>query len=77
MLLWIKGTLSPEEIRQRILQLNSQFQKDLIDYLESVHSGDFMTGSQEEVEKNLEKLRAQADYQDPTENTSCATTIHP
>jgi hypothetical protein len=65
-LVWIKRTLSPEEIRQKILQPDSQFGKSLIEYLESAHSGDFITGSQDEVEENVEHRMADANYQDPT-----------
>lgn len=52
MLVWIKGTLSPEEIHQKILQPDSQFRKSLIEYLEGAHSGDFITGSKDDVEDN-------------------------
>jgi hypothetical protein len=38
----------------------------LIEYLEGAHSGDFMTGLQEEVEENLEHMIADSNYRDPT-----------
>jgi hypothetical protein len=66
MLVWIKGTLTPEEIRQKILQPDFEFRKSLIEYLEGAHSGDFMTGLQEEVEENLEHMMADSNYRDPT-----------
>ncbi|KAF8176751.1 hypothetical protein K438DRAFT_1510968, partial [Mycena galopus ATCC 62051] len=49
LLLWIKGALSPQEIRDRLLSDDSSFQKKLLAYLESVHRGDFIRGSIEEV----------------------------
>ncbi|KAJ7261554.1 hypothetical protein C8J57DRAFT_1018351, partial [Mycena rebaudengoi] len=45
MLVWIRGALSPQEIRDRISASDSDFQKSLIDYLESTHIGEFMTGT--------------------------------
>ena len=44
MLLWIQGSLSPDEMRSRILKPDSDFRRKLIEYLESSHAGDFMTG---------------------------------
>ena len=49
MLIWLKGVLSPQEIRDRIMDPTSDFQQKLVEYLESVHIGEFMTGTQEEV----------------------------
>lgn len=67
MLLWIKGTLSPEEMWQKSLDPDSDFHKSLLDYLDSVHSGDFLSGSQTEVEENVDKMMSHEDYQNPTE----------
>lgn len=44
LLLWIDGALSPQEIRDRLMADDSSFQKDLIEYLEGVHKGEFLTG---------------------------------
>jgi hypothetical protein len=66
MLVWITGTLPPEEMRLKILEPDSEFRKSLIEYLENAHSGDFMTGVQEEVEEYLENKMTEAGYQDPT-----------
>jgi hypothetical protein len=45
MLLWILNSLSPQEIRDQIMDPNSDFQKKIVEYLESVHVGEFMTGT--------------------------------
>src|SRR5882724_4346307 len=37
MLLWILNSLSPQEIRDQIMDPNSDFQKRIVEYLESVH----------------------------------------
>jgi hypothetical protein len=47
MLLWILNSLSPQEIRDQIMDPNSDFQKKIVEYLESVHVGEFMTGTME------------------------------
>ncbi|HMI78182.1 MAG TPA: helitron helicase-like domain-containing protein, partial [Ferruginibacter sp.] len=68
LLLWIKGAFSPQEIRDTIMDPKSDFQQKIVEYLESVHVGEFLTGTKEEVE---EKLKAEKeknkDYQDPTQ----------
>jgi len=68
MLLWLKGSLSPQEIRDRIMDPTSDFQKSMVEYLESVHQGEFMTGSIDEVKQRVETEQAQNDdYADPTQ----------
>ena len=67
MLLWIKGSLSPQEIRNRIMDPNSDFQKELIQYLESVHVGEFLTGTMSEVKSKVDKCSNIQNYQDPTQ----------
>jgi len=37
MLLWLKDALSPQEIRERILDPTSEFQHKMVEYLESVN----------------------------------------
>jgi hypothetical protein len=44
MLLWIKGALTPQEIRDKIMDPTSDFQKKMVEYLEGVHMGEFITG---------------------------------
>ncbi|KAF8219079.1 hypothetical protein L208DRAFT_1224831, partial [Tricholoma matsutake] len=66
MLVWINGTLTPEKIRQKILEPDSEFRKSLIEYLEGAHSGDFITGSQDEVKENQQHRMSDEKYQDPT-----------
>ena len=41
MLLWIKNSMTPQEIRDRIMDPNSDFQKAMVEYLKSVHMGEF------------------------------------
>lgn len=41
---------------------NSDFQKAMVEYLESVHMGEFMTGSMESVKQNI----AEEDHKNPS-----------
>src|SRR4051794_9219253 len=68
LLLWIKGALSPQEIRDKIMDPMSDFQKKMVEYLESVHIGEFMTGSMSEIEAEIKnKHLNDKHYVDPTQ----------
>jgi hypothetical protein len=67
MLLWIHGSCSPDEIRTRILDPQSDFRQRLVDYLESTHAGDFVSKNKEEVELEVSGAAQAADYRNPTE----------
>ena len=68
MLLWLKGALTPQEIRDRIMDPNSDFQQKMVEYLESVHVGEFLTGSLDEVKQRVETEKDQNKlYNDPTQ----------
>lgn len=56
LLLWLKNALTPQEIRDRIMDPNSDFQKAMVEYLESVHVGEFMTGTAKDVRERIDKL---------------------
>jgi hypothetical protein len=53
LLLWIVGAPSPQEIRDRLMAKDSVFQQELIRYLESVHQGEFLTGSMDSVRESV------------------------
>jgi hypothetical protein len=65
LLLWLVNALSPQEIRDRILDPDGVFQKKIIDYMESVHVGEFLTGTQDEVLDNRDHLAREPGYQNP------------
>ncbi|KAF8239695.1 hypothetical protein L208DRAFT_1236553 [Tricholoma matsutake] len=67
MLLWIKDTMSPDEMQQTIMDPNSAFQQSLVEYLEGAHTGDFIGGSRQAAEKSVNIASAQSGYHDPTE----------
>jgi len=68
LLLWIIAALSPQEIRDRITDPNSDFWKKMVEYLEGVHAGEFQTGSMDQVEVEIKDREThEEDYQDPTQ----------
>ena len=67
LLLWIRGCLSPQEIRNHILDPESDFKRQLVAYLESAHIGDFLTGSQDKVTDQVNMSMQSDGYLDPTQ----------
>ncbi|KIM76655.1 hypothetical protein PILCRDRAFT_33250, partial [Piloderma croceum F 1598] len=67
MLLWILNSLSPQEIRDQIMDPNSDFQKKMVEYLESVHVGEFMTETMDEVKEQVDENMKVKEYKDPTQ----------
>jgi len=65
LLLWISGCFTPQEIRDKIMDVNSDFQKKMVEYLEALCVGEFLTGSQIEVSEKAKTASAVAGYQDP------------
>ena len=67
-ILWIKGSPSPQEIRDRIMDKSDDFQKQMVEYLESVHKGEMFGGSLDDVKA---KVRVESlnnpHYLDPTQ----------
>jgi len=54
-LIWIMNALSPQDIRDRIMDSESDFQKAMVEYLESVHQGEFFNGKLEDVVEKIEE----------------------
>jgi hypothetical protein len=67
MLLWIKNSFTPQEIQDKIMDTNSDFQRKIVEYLEGVHVGEFMTGSHETVQQMVNKEMIDDEYKDPTQ----------
>jgi hypothetical protein len=66
LLLWIAGSLTPQEVRDKIMDVNSDFQKKLVEYLESLCVGQFLTGTKAEVSDNVTIASNDSNYTDPT-----------
>lgn len=81
-LLWIKGQLPLHVVRERLMSEDSEFQRELSEYIESCMKGEFFTGSKDEVEASVpvntevedrgihtilvDSDNADASYRDPT-----------
>ena len=68
LLLWIANALSPEEIRHRLMHPDGEFQKKIVEYLESVHVGEFLTGKQEDILADIEKGKKDSTFVDPSQS---------
>ena len=66
MLIWIKGAPSPQEVRDKILDPESNFQKLMVEYLESVHQGEFFDGKLEDVIERVDGYQKNPEYVPPT-----------
>ncbi|KDQ49779.1 hypothetical protein JAAARDRAFT_142945, partial [Jaapia argillacea MUCL 33604] len=53
LLLWITDTLTPQEIRDKLMDNDNSFQKAMIDYLESSHIDNFMDATMNEVASDV------------------------
>ena len=67
MLLWIAGSLSPQEIKSRLLSPDSSFQQSLFDYLHQCHSGDYINATHAEVSENVNTHQGLPGYVKPTD----------
>jgi hypothetical protein len=66
LLLWIKGNLNPEDLRAKIMSEDSAWRQKIIAWLESCHTGDFLTGSHAAVFEKNETSKKDPTYVDPT-----------
>ena len=57
MLLGTQNSMTPQEIRDRIMDPHSDFQKAMVEYLESVHMGEFINGNMEDVASRLDEQK--------------------
>ncbi len=66
LVLWMKNSLSPQEIRDRLIAGDSEFQRRIIEYLEATHTGDYLTGTQKEVQDDQYRESLLPEYVNPT-----------
>jgi hypothetical protein len=66
LLLWIAGCLTPQEVRDKIMDVNSDFQKKMVEYLESLCIGEFLTRSKADVSERVDSKSKLPEYHDPT-----------
>ena len=66
-LIWLKNSLSPQEICDKIMDRTSDFQQQIVQYLESVHRGEFFNGRLADISQSVaESERNESNYTDPT-----------
>jgi helitron helicase-like protein len=53
LILWIKNVFSPQEIRDKLMNEDGEFQQNLIKYLEGCQKGEFITGTMEYVKTKI------------------------
>ena len=66
LLLWISGCFTPQELRDKIMDVNSDFQKCMVEYLESLCVGQFVSGSKSEVSDKVNDRSKLPSYHNPT-----------
>ncbi|PBK90457.1 hypothetical protein ARMGADRAFT_1046891 [Armillaria gallica] len=64
---WIHNALSLQEIHDRLIGEDSEFQKQLFAYLEAAHTGDYLTDTSLDVMQFRQKEMMKLTYEDPTE----------
>ena len=64
MLVWIKHALTPQEVRDKILDSESDFQQRMVEYLEAAHIGEFMNKTMTEVTSELEALNIKSPHRE-------------
>ncbi|TFK53371.1 hypothetical protein OE88DRAFT_1711412 [Heliocybe sulcata] len=67
LLLWITNSLSPQDVRERIMDVNSDFQMRIIAYLEGTHQGEFIGNNIQQVQAEVDFQMSHPDYKDPTQ----------
>ncbi|KAJ7156495.1 hypothetical protein C8R43DRAFT_853108, partial [Mycena crocata] len=65
-LIWILNALSPQDIRDRLMNPKSKFRQRMIAYLEDSHRAEYFNGSKEAVieKRKVEPLPPDADSDD-------------
>jgi hypothetical protein len=67
MLIWIEHAISPQSIRDKVMDSASDFQKRLVQYLESVCQGQCLKGTMAEVKQRIDhQTKFDHNYKDPT-----------
>ncbi|KZT15077.1 hypothetical protein NEOLEDRAFT_1018986, partial [Neolentinus lepideus HHB14362 ss-1] len=72
LLLWITSSMSPQEIHNWMMDSHSEFQKKMIEYLESVHQGEFLDKDILDVQSDVKYAESDPKYKDPTQTLPMA-----
>ena len=55
MLLWIRNSLTPQEVHNQIMDPASNFQKAMVEYLENCYKGEFINRTMKTMAKKLDQ----------------------
>ncbi len=66
LVLWIRNSLSPQDIRDRLMAGDSEFRRRIIEYLEAAHMGDYHMGMHKDVRDDQYRESLLPEYIDPT-----------
>lgn len=75
-LIWITCALSPQEVRDRLLSKDSEFTAELIAYLEDCQTGEFLTGTMEDMVQTFGALKKDARRSNVHRNSNSETERH-
>ncbi|KAJ3819853.1 hypothetical protein F5880DRAFT_1625438 [Lentinula raphanica] len=64
-LIFNKKTLSPQQIKTRILDKNSPFQQSLLAHLDSIRKGEFFSGTKDDVKAKIQLAESEPSYISP------------
>lgn len=65
LLLWIYASMTPREIRDKLMSKDGEFQKRMVEYLEGSHQGEFISGSHQDVMHNVSERESLPNYVNP------------
>ncbi|KAI4293835.1 hypothetical protein K525DRAFT_169611, partial [Schizophyllum commune Loenen D] len=67
-MVWIRGAPSPQTIRDRLLAGESEFESEMIRYLEEMQTGHFLNGDMDSVRARAgTDTASEVPYEDPTQ----------
>ncbi|KAF9020382.1 hypothetical protein BDZ89DRAFT_895489, partial [Hymenopellis radicata] len=73
---YVRGSLSPKQIRENITNVNSPFRTKIVEYLELSHQGHFMNGPLNDVLQNNHVLSTTPNFKNPLIQTSSQLSIN-
>jgi hypothetical protein len=53
LLIWVLGGMTPQDVRNKIIAKDTEFERKLVEYLERSHKGEFLTGSMSSVREKV------------------------
>jgi len=62
----VNNVVTPREIRDMIMDITLDFQKKMVEYLETFCIGQFLTGAKSEVSESVENQSQDVNYHDST-----------